>query len=323
VAPYTYSWSGGQHTQSIANLSAGKYSIVIKDDHNCQVSDSFTIKGAIPYESAEICLVTFDPATGRNIIIWEKRPDAGIRSYNIFRESGITGEYDLTGISDFERSGYFVDETSEPDKMSYRYKISVTDTCGNESGLSASHKTMHLITTSGSEGEIHLMWEQYEGFEVQKYIIRRGTDINNMSVVDSAAGGIDSYTDLPPEPGTYFYQLEAVGPGTCNPDTAGLTFSSSFTFLPGTVPGGINNLSGMNKIEIYPNPFIGSATLKFSNPEGSRYSLCIIDLSGKVCRVVNDITTSDYVLQRRDLKQGFYFIELIGPDIYRGKIIIE
>jgi hypothetical protein len=74
---------------------------------------------------------------------------------------------------------------------------------------------------------------------------------------------------------------------------------------------------------IYPNPFNGTATLIFNNPGAYPYTLYILDLSGKVCRIVDKINTSRYVLEKSELKEGFYFVELRGPKIYRGKIVIE
>jgi photosystem II stability/assembly factor-like uncharacterized protein len=74
---------------------------------------------------------------------------------------------------------------------------------------------------------------------------------------------------------------------------------------------------------IYPNLLNEYTTLKFSNPEESNYKLYIIDLCGKICRTVNNITTSEYVLERGDLKQGLYLVELRGYKIYRGKIVVE
>jgi hypothetical protein len=38
----------------------------------------------------------------------------------------------------------FVDMESNAKIRSYRYKVAAIDTCGNESVLSESHKTMHL-----------------------------------------------------------------------------------------------------------------------------------------------------------------------------------
>jgi hypothetical protein len=48
-----------------------------------------------------------------------------------------------------------------------------------------------------------------------------------------------------------------------------------------------------------------------------------MDLAGKVVKVINNINGSSYEMNRGDLPEGLYLIELRGPTIYRGKIIIE
>ena len=77
------------------------------------------------------------------------------------------------------------------------------------------------------------------------------------------------------------------------------------------------------ELKIFPNPFSHSTTIQFPNPTERSYRMVVTDLSGKVYRIVEDITTSEYVLKKGDLKGGLYFIELRGPKIYRGKIVIE
>jgi uncharacterized protein (TIGR02145 family) len=323
VPPYSYSWSNGKNSQNILNIPSGNYSVTIKDQTNCQITESFTIQAIVPYDNEEICLATFDPQTGKNLIIWEKTPEMGIKTYKIYRETVTAGDYNLIGTTDFESPGFYIDENSNPATRSYKYKISVVDTCGNESDMSFFHKTITLQQTSGSGGPINLMWEKYEGFEVQRYNIWRGSDINNMSIIATVSGEIEAYADTPPLPGTYIYQLEAVSPYSCNPDTLGTVYTSSLSYLPVGSHDGIYNLTRINTLSIFPNPFNESTTLNFNNPEGYNYKLYLKDLSGKVYRIVDGITTSEFVLEKGDLMEGFYFVELRGPDIYRGKIIIE
>jgi len=76
-------------------------------------------------------------------------------------------------------------------------------------------------------------------------------------------------------------------------------------------------------LKIYPNPFDESTILQFNNPEGYSYELYITDLSGKVYLIIDNITNSAYVLKKGDLKEGFYFVELRGDKIFRGKIVIK
>ena len=102
-----------------------------------------------------------------------------------------------------------------------------------------------------------------------------------------------------------------------------LSFEKSYVItINDVVEVGLYQISGQ-KIKIYPNPFNKSTTIGFPNTAGMPYMMVLTDLSGKVYRIVDDITTSEYVLQKGDLKEGLYFIELRGPEIYRGKIVIK
>jgi uncharacterized protein (TIGR02145 family) len=323
VPPYSYSWSNGKNSQNILNIPSGDYSVTVKDQNNCQITESFIIQAIVPYDNEEICLATFDPQTGKNLIIWEKTPDVGIKSYNIYRETVTAGDYNLIGTTDFERPGFFVDENINPAPRSYKYKISAVDTCSNESTMSSYHRTMILNLLIALDGGMNLMWEKYEGSEVQYVNIWRGSDLNNMSIIDSISGDNTSYSDMDPLAGINIYQVEAVRPYSCNPDTLEITYSSSFSNSATGFPGSINNLDRINRINIFPNPFNESTTLNFNNPEGYNYKLYLKDLSGKVCRIMDNITTSEIVLEKGDLGQGFYFIELRGSEIFRGKIVIE
>jgi len=40
-------------------------------------------------------------------------------------------------------------------------------------------------------------------------------------------------------------------------------------------------------------------------------------------RIADNINTSKYVLEKGTLKEGFYFIELRGQELYRGRMVIE
>jgi len=104
-------------------------------------------------------------------------------------------------------------------------------------------------------------------------------------------------------------------------------FPSSVTYYQQGSASGISETPNLPNdfqlLQNYPNPFKEYTILIFNNPEGYQYKLSIIDLSGKVCRIVDDITASEYLFEKGDLKPGLYFVELKGPIIYRGKIMIE
>ena len=85
--------------------------------------------------------------------------------------------------------------------------------------------------------------------------------------------------------------------------------------LAGTEP-----LTEYGNLKIYPNPFNNKTIIEFQNPSNEPFRLTLTDLSGKVVRIVDNITDSMYELDRDGLSKGFYFIELRGKNIYRGKV---
>jgi hypothetical protein len=80
---------------------------------------------------------------------------------------------------------------------------------------------------------------------------------------------------------------------------------------------------GKTKVSVYPNPFTYTTIISFSNPERSFYTLYLRDLSGKIVKRIDNITNEKIELNKDDLPAGLYLIELRGPYIYRGKVVIE
>ena len=82
-------------------------------------------------------------------------------------------------------------------------------------------------------------------------------------------------------------------------------------------------LNSINLLNVYPNPFTNTAILSIPNLKGHSYTLFIKDLSGKTVRIDENITGEKNEITREDLPAGLYLLELRGPNIYRGKIIIQ
>ena len=321
--PYSFAWSNGQTTENLNDLVPGDYSVTVSDDNDCKVSGSFNISVITPYANEDICMVTVDPGSGMNMILWERTPDQSIFSYNIYRETSIKDNYELIGNSLFADPGSFLDNNSVPAKQSYRYKITAIDNCGNESGRSSYHSTMHLTLNIGLNNATNLIWSKYEGFDVQTYNIWRGPNTEELSLIGAVSGSNFTFSDLFPLEGTNIYQVEVVSPYTCNPDNLKALYSSSVSNFAHRNPEGIIKTQESSRLLVQPNPFSNTTVLSFNNPEGYSYTIYITDLSGKLCLFKENITTSEYILEKEDLEKGLYLIELRGPKVYRGKIIIE
>jgi hypothetical protein len=336
----TYEWSiNNATTQSVKVTEEDDYFVTVTDDHGCRNSDTISVRYNIPYQQEQICVVTIDLASGKNVIVWEKTTDVGIIAYNIYRESTI-GVYNLIGTLPVDELSVFKDTTANPESQSFLYKITTIDSCGNESLLDSSkyHRPSFLQYVS-SEGGVNLEWTDYNiqdieniGAYLTSYVIYRGTDSTGLTEYYEA-GSINTYTDTDPDAleQRYYYRVAALLKDPCYPTgTAGKKaesgpYSHSMSNLEDNrlKTGKFESLIQNDNLVIHPNPFSKTTIFTFNNPEKNPYTLYIMDLSGKVYRIVDHLSTSRYVLEKGDLKEGMYFVELRGERIFRGKIIIE
>ncbi|MBI4648901.1 MAG: PKD domain-containing protein, partial [Bacteroidia bacterium] len=321
-----YYWNTGETTQTIIADSNMTYYIVVVNDTSYG-EDSMQVNVIKPYNGQELCLVTVDTTTGKNLIVWEKTEGLGIVSFNLYKETTFAGQYELLANIPFDSVTIFTDSASNPAQKSDRYKISVIDTCDNESPLSEPHKTMHLTVSTGI-GVYNLIWENYEGFSFGSYYIYRGTTQYNLLPINAIQSTLTTYTDYQPI-GLYYYQIAVVKGDTClntSLKAQGGPYAQSFSNLD---DNGIDTtyiheeslrLTGLS---VYPNPFNDKTFIKFSNPNHSRYTLIITDVTGKTVFVKENITTEKIEFSRAGLSDGFYMIELFGERNLKGKLVIR
>ncbi|HAM99074.1 MAG TPA: hypothetical protein DCQ26_10745 [Marinilabiliales bacterium] len=206
--PYTYLWNTSSTQEDLIGVNPGEYSVTVTDTVGCAGAAVAEIVAEKP-ETPQICMVTVDTATNYNEIIWEEPTTTGIDYYNIYRESTQSGVYQLIGTRNYEDESLFVDENSNAQQRSYRYKISAVNTCGVESELSNHHKTMHLTINLGLNGNINLIWDHYEGFAISTYYIYRFTSVSGWVKYDSISSNLTSFTDFdaPTEQLHYFIEI--------------------------------------------------------------------------------------------------------------------
>jgi hypothetical protein len=342
--PFTYKWK--KDGADIAGATSPVYTISGTDstsegEYVCIVSNycsSDTTSPAYIYVAPQICMVTVDTMTGKNLVVWEKNTTAPIASYNIYRESIVAGEYEAIGNVPANELSEYSDTGANPVVRAYIYKITAVATDGEESNieLCKPHKTIHLLTSHNTEHDVaQLNWDHYYGFDYPTYFIFRKTQsdtvFRNFYAMPSST---TTWIDIgAPKDEIIYYRVGVDKPGGCTP-TGGSKKAGT-----GPYHHILSNLDDNKKravgtikelvhvdyegLKIYPNPINSSSTIIFPNHENNNYQLVIIDLSGIVCRIIDGITTSEYFLKKGDLKQGLYFIELRGLRTYRGKIIIE
>jgi len=319
--PFTFEWSSGDETNIINDLVPGKYSVTITDVNGCSTMDSTIIDSLTTYQEADICLVTVNN-DNMIMVVWEKTYGEGIAEYNIYREQSLKDNYVKIASIPFDSLSVFIDVGSVPEENPYFYKISITDSCGNESGLSPLHKSIHLVANIGLSSEVNLNWDEYVGFEYFNYEIYRGKSITELFSIRTISASIRSWSDKTAPSGQNFYRILVVKPDPCFPTQLKSTeINSLFSNFDEETVIGINEHHS-NGLLIYPNPFHDRTTITFPNPEKKEYVITITNLSGQVVRTFS-CWEEQSELDRDGLTPGIYLIKLSGDIIFRGKLIIN
>lgn len=293
----TYSWSPAA-TLTTPNsawtgcnaMTTTTYTVTVNS--SCGIlTDTVTVNvGSVNQHVEEICFVTIDTSLNKNIVIWERWNSPVSGSYNIYRETSVSGVYALVGSQPISQFSTFIDMTSNPQVMANRYVITTVDTCGVESDTSYHHRTIHLQTTPTGNGGWNLAWTAYEGLPIATYNIYRGTSISTLTLLTQVAGNVFTYTDLAPPAGQNYYMIEAVHPfGGCNParmaagsgNFSPLEYSSALSNISIATPNGMENLQLENSLQLTPNPGIGTFQLSMTLGLQQPVTVTVFDNTGR------------------------------------------
>lgn len=330
---YQYHWNNGASTSSILVTNPGNYSLSVTNFSCYDISDTINIFVNNPFGNEKICMVTVDSASGKNLIVWEKTPDAGTAYYNIYKETGAFF-YQPIGNVPYDNMSKFLDINSDANIKSDRYKISVVDTCGNESPLSTPHKTMHLTVNLGTGYQHNLIWENYEGFPFGKYYIYRGNTPGNMLLIDSIQSTITTYTDTMSIPADVYYritikkQLSCTISGDMKDQTE--TYNTSVSNMEEYQILGVNdNAATSFGLSAYPNPFSNSTNIIYTLPEKAHVNLVVLNILGEIVKKYvdesQDAGNYNYSFSAKQLgyASGMYYLKLDVNSIVTVKKLIE
>jgi len=305
--------------------TSGIYKDTILNFVGCDSIITFDLTIQEPYNQ-QLCLVSVDPITGKNKIVWEGNENVGTESY-VIQKALSTNNYTPIDIVDASEPSEYIDWGSDPAAHSDFYKISVIDTCGNPSDIENAvyHKTINM-TLSHVGSTMSLNWEQYEveddSYVPSTYKIYRGTEATNMVEIDEINGMLRSYNDLNIFQ-EYHYMVGAVR-GDCGLG-GDKSFNAEYTIFSNKKDNkdfiGIIERSSYLPIKIYPNPVSTYVQVKGLKLKGES-KLTITDISGKQVKqlVIQD---SEFKIPVEDLESGTYFLTIKGDKVYRGKFVKE
>jgi hypothetical protein len=282
--PYQVSWtSEGTKTVSLLVTQEGCESALTQKD----IEVDFTFAGT------EICIVTVDSATEKNMVIWEKPVSENILSFNIYRQTDVAGQYELLGNVPYDNLSVFIDMTSQPKQERHVYKISAIDSCG-ESPKSPYHKPV-LLQFDQESGQ--LIWGDYEiaehdGEVFPTYFIYRGTDSINLTEIGSIAGDapLYQYTDLAPNPENYkrWYRVAGWLSEPCYPSIGGKKagtgpYQHALSNLDDNKKKkilSVDVLSEANNLRVFPNPFQEKVRVEYMLRKPSEVKIEVFNILG-------------------------------------------
>lgn len=316
-------WSNGATTQNVYNLSPGYYECIATQSDGCVSTFGWNV-GSFKPQKPSICIVTVDTVTTTNLIVWEKPITTAIDHYRIYRETSQAGHYQLIDTVHYSNISVFNDVVASPKTKSWRYKISAVNACGDESALSSSHKTIHLITQDLGLGEFKVTWDNYEGFLFNNYDLYRHTNLTGWQLVlDDVPFLALPYTfDVPPTTDGLDYMI-VIDPGFQCTATFGKAqdYNSSRSnkakgaFNPGSGTGDPNNNivefeSETMSVSIYPNPSSGifNVNMNFTNVN-SQATLTVTDVSGKMI-LQQEVANGMNVMNLENVNAGIYFVSI-------------
>ena len=249
----------------VSGLSAGT-ATVSYDLGGCAVATTVRVKGM---QIPQICAVTIDSATGKNLVIWNQFLSNNVQQFNIYRENSSSVFVEIDSQASNVYSTY-LDTGSYPLVQSYSYQLTALDSCGIESPLDSSTvaTTVHLTASLGVGGTINLNWNTYVGAPVTTQKIMRSAGGAPFVNIASVANTVISDTDMTPPTGSLVYQINSVMTSPCSPSartTAEGYFVSSnpFQIANGTTTG-INKQSVPAEVQLFPNPTTDELTIQMS-----------------------------------------------------------
>jgi hypothetical protein len=330
----TYQWSdnSSSSTQNLTSVSAGTYNVQVTDAVGCVGTAAATIPEIAP-PAISICMVTVDPASNHNKVIWNSSTTPRIASYNVYKETTAPGLFTLIGNVPIADSTVFVDVLSDPDVQSWRYEISQVDSCGEESPLSLPHKTMHLTISPGTNNNVNLIWDNYQGLSFPRYIVYRDSvaGVASDSIGYQINNGTYTYTaKAPPSTHNWYFHMGIDNPGGCNPSgrTEAINYNASKSNTGSVTFVGVNELAvDLNSLSVYPNPSTGLFTFSLDIVNKQNITLKVYNAIGQVMSVTNYGKISGHFSKEIDLSglsKGVYILQVLGDNgvVYK-KVVLQ
>jgi len=320
----TYKWNTGLTTKTIIADTSKAYSVTVTDSKNCTNSDTINIKVIVPIVP-QIGVIT-QSSTNKNIVAWEPINNKGIKLYHIWRQNNAN-VFEVIKTVLKQDSTYYIDNTSTPKVMSYRYALTTVDSaCSNESNFSVVHGSVHLKCTMQADNKtINATWTNYEGIAVSKYILSRaekGKPLQFLATVNADNENFTSFPDGNSLGLNSYYQVSFDLPNTITPSKLKSDSGPFSLSLSNMAESELTEdaITIEESIHISPNPATDITTIAVS--ENKPFTATLIDVLGH--SILSQNGSGSIQIDCSQLKAGIYIVKiLLNEKVITSRLVVE
>lgn len=186
-------------------------SVGFNDGSEC----TFVNKTTVTEETMPDAIITGVLADGNHYRVnWNTSVPQMVDRVEILRETSRYNEFEVVATMPVSQGSWF-DTASDNRIQTQRYRIRLlADNNVQSSTFSETHKPLHVTIYKSATKGYSLVWNAYEGMDIESYRILRGTSTDNLTQIAEVAGSLQNYTDISAPAGTCFYAIAYVPAST-------------------------------------------------------------------------------------------------------------
>lgn len=186
-------------------------SVGFNDGSEC----TFVNKTTVTEETMPDANITGVLADGNHYRVnWNTSVPQMVDRVEVLRETNRYNEFEVVATMPVSQ-GSWLDTTSDNRIQTQRYRIRLLANNNIQtSTFSETHKPLHVTIYKSATKGYSLVWNAYEGMDIESYRILRGTSTDNLTQIAEVAGSLQNYTDISAPAGTCLYAIAYVPAST-------------------------------------------------------------------------------------------------------------